>query len=88
MTLLRWSIFLLGSLTVTLTVLLYLFLSSDANVCSTKIFHPLGNSDYVFVSTSMGILSNSKRDAPFHHIASDYSCADWDGLCDHSRDVP
>ena len=88
MTLLRWSIFLLGSLTVTLTVLLYLFLSSDANVCSTKIFPPLGNSDYVFVSTSMGVLSNSKWDAPYHHTANDYSCAYWDSLCDHSRDVP
>ena len=22
------------------------------------------------------------------HIAYDYSCADWDGLCDHLRDVP
>ena len=21
-------------------------------------------------------------------MAYDYSCADWDGLCDHSRDVP
>ena len=21
-------------------------------------------------------------------IVYDYSCADWDGLCDHSRDVP
>ena len=25
---------------------------------------------------------------PFHHIAYDYSCADWDGLHDHLRDVP
>ena len=25
---------------------------------------------------------------PFHCIAYDYSCADWDALCDHSRDVP
>ena len=24
----------------------------------------------------------------FHRIAYDYSCADWDGLCDHLRDVP
>ena len=27
-------------------------------------------------------------DAPFHHIAYDYSCADWDDLCDHLRDFP
>ena len=25
---------------------------------------------------------------PFHRIAYDYSCANWDGLCDHLRDVP
>ena len=23
-----------------------------------------------------------------HFIAYDYSCTDWDGLCDHLRDVP
>ena len=26
-------------------------------------------------------------DAPFHCLACDYSCADWDGLRDHLRDV-
>ena len=31
---------------------------------------------------------NSKRDALFDCIAYDYSCADWDGLWDHSRHVP
>ena len=30
----------------------------------------------------------SQRDTLFHHIAYDYSCADWDGLCDYLRDVP
>ena len=29
----------------------------------------------------------SQGDVPFHHIAYDYSCADWDGLHDHLRDV-
>ena len=24
----------------------------------------------------------------FHCIAYDYSCTDWDGLCDHLRDAP
>ena len=28
---------------------------------------------------------NSKQDT--HRVAYDYSCADWDGLCDHLRDV-
>ena len=30
----------------------------------------------------------SKQDAPFHSVAYNYSCADWDGLCNHLRDVP
>ena len=63
------------------------FLSSDASICSTVAFPPLGNSDHV-VSVSIDIPSNSQRDAVFHHIAYDYSCADWDGLRDHLRDVP
>ena len=67
--------------------LLDLFLSSDASICSTMAFLPLGNSDVV-VSVSIDFLSNSQRDAPFHCIAYDYSCADWDGLRDHLRDVP
>ena len=46
------------------------------------------NSDQVVVSISIDFLSNSKRDAPFHCIAYGYSCADWDGLRGHSRDVP
>ena len=33
-------------------------------------------------------LSNWKWDAQFHCIAYDYSCADWDSLCDLLRDVP
>ena len=68
--------------------LLDLFLSSDANTCSTMAFPPLGNSDHVIVSVSIDFLINSKQDAPFHHIVYDYSRTDWDGLCDHLRDVP
>ena len=51
-------------------------------------FPPLGNSNHVVVSVSIDFPSNSQRDASFHCIAYDYSCADWDGLCDHLRDVP
>ena len=36
-----------------------LFLSSDANICSTMAFPQLGNSDHVFVSVSIGFPSNS-----------------------------
>ena len=67
--------------------LLDFFLSSDASICSTVAFSPLGNSDHVVVSVSIDFLSNSKRDAPFLRIVYDYSRADWDGLRDHLRDV-
>ena len=65
--------------------LLNLFLSSDASICSLMTFRPLGNSDHVVVSVSIDFPSNSQRDAPFHRVAYDYSCADWDGLHDHLR---
>ena len=48
---------------------------------------PLGNSDQD-VSVSIVFPIKSKQDAPFYCIAHDYSCADWDGLCYHLRDVP
>ena len=67
--------------------ILDLFISSDANVYFTMAFPPLGNSDHVGVSVSIDFPSNSQRDAQFHRIAYDYSCADWDGLRDHLRDV-
>ena len=48
---------------------------------------PLENSNVV-LSVSIDFLSNSKRDASFHCIAYDYSCADWDCFHDHLRVVP
>ena len=51
-------------------------------------FPPLGNSDHVVFSDYVEFLSNSKRDAPFHHITYDYSSTDWSGLYDHLTDVP
>ena len=68
--------------------LLNLFISSDASICSAMAFPPLENSDHVVVSVSIDFPTNSQRDAPFHHIAYDYSRADWYGLRDHLRDVP
>ena len=68
--------------------LLDLFLSSDASICFTMAFPPLGNSDHVVVSVSIDFPSYSQRDDPFHCIAHDYSHADWDGLHNHLRDVP
>ena len=46
------------------TVLLDLFISSDASICSTMVFPQLWNSDHV-VSISIDFLSNSKREACF-----------------------
>ena len=84
MTLVGWLTFLLGSQALILTFLLFWisFLSSNASICSTLAFPPLGNSDHV------DFPSNSQRDAPFHCIAYGYSRADWDVLCDSLRDVP
>ena len=65
-----------------------LFLSSDASICSTMAFPPLRNSDHVAVSVSIDFLSNWKCYVLFHCIAYDHSCADWNGLRDHLRDVP
>ena len=44
--------------------LLDIFLSSDASICSTMAFSPLGNSDHVVVSVSIDFPSNSQWDAP------------------------
>ena len=68
--------------------LLDLFISSDASICFTMAFPPLGNSDHVVVSVSIDFPINSKQDTLFHHVAYDYSCADWNDLCSHLRDVP
>ena len=90
MTLLRWLTFLLGSLTVSLTVrpaFLDLFISSDASICSTLGFPPLGNSDHL-VSVSIDFPSNSQQDDQIHCIIYDYSHADWDSLQYYLRDVP
>ena len=68
--------------------LLYLFLSSDASICSTMASPPLGNSDHVIVSVSIHVPINSKQDTSFHRVTYDYSRADCNGLRDHLRDVP
>ena len=60
--------------------LLDLFISSDASICSTIAFPPLGNSDQDVVSVSIDFLSNSQQDALFHRIAYDYSHAAGDNF--------
>ena len=54
------------------TVLLDLFISSEASICSTVAFPPLRNSDYVIVTVSIDFPINSKQDTPFHHVTYDY----------------
>ena len=68
--------------------LLDLFISSDASICSTMAFPPLGNSDHVAVLISIDFTINSKQDTPFHRVTYDFSCVDRDGLHDDLRDVP
>ena len=50
-------------------------------------FPPLVNFDHFVVSVYIDFPANSKQGTLFHRIAYSYSCADWDGLCDHLRDV-
>ena len=67
------------------SVLLNLFVSSDASICSTMGFPLLGNSDHVFASVSTDFPSYSKWYVLFHRIAYGYSRVDWDDLHDHLR---
>ena len=46
-------------------------ISSDASICSTMAFPPLGNSDHVVVSVSIDCPINSKQDNPIHRVAYD-----------------
>ena len=68
--------------------LLDLLISSDTSICSTMAFPTLANYDHVLVSVFTDFPINSKRDPPFHCRDDNYSCGDWDGLCNHIRDVP
>ena len=70
------------------SALLDFFLSSDTSICFTKAFPPLGNYDHVIVSVFFEFRSYLQQDASFHRSAYDCSHADWDGLCNHLRDVP
>ena len=90
MTLLRWLTFLLRFLTATLAILvfqIYLFLLMLVFALKWLSLR-LGNSDHVAVSVSIDFPANSERDVPFHCKPFGYSHANWDGLCDHLRDVP
>ena len=67
-----------------------MLLSSDTSICSTVTFHQLGNADPVatqFQSLFNRSL-NSKWNAPFNYVACGYSCANYNGPCDHLREAP
>ena len=51
-------------------------------------FFPLGNSDHVVSASIMTFCQTQNRWPVSWHSFYDYSCGDWDGLCDHLRDVP
>ena len=68
--------------------LLSLFLSSDTSIYSIMTFLWLGIFDLVVVSVSIDFPLYLQQDVLFHHILYDYSCANWDGLCDHLTDNP
>ena len=89
MTLLRWSTFLLESQAVILIVLLFwIYIFLLALVFVLQWHCSIGKVWSCCCRVSIDFPSNSQQDLPFHCIAHDYSCADWDGLCDHLRDVP
>ena len=68
--------------------ILSLFLSSDTSIYSIMTFLWLGTFDLVVVSVSIDFPLYLQQDVLFHHILYDYSCANWDGLCDHLTDNP
>ena len=63
------------------------FLSSDTSICYIMVFRHW-EILIIVASVSNDFPIDLEQDALFHHIAYDYSHADWDGLRDHLRDVP
>ena len=63
-----------------------MFLTSFTSLNDLFLF-PLSITFFIF-SVSIDFPTNPQQDDPFQRIAYDYSHADWDGLCDHLRDVP
>ena len=87
MNLLRQLTFLLGSLTVNHTVLLFWI---SFFLLSISLAFPWSGNLFIILLSQflLTFLQTQERDAPFYHTACDYSCADWDDLFDHLRDVP
>ena len=55
------------------------FLFSDTSICYIMVFRHW-KILIIVASVSIDFPIDLEQDAPFHHIAYDYSRADWDGL--------
>ena len=82
------ELFFITTVTISLSSFLGLWLLAIVIFITRTLFRNVGNFDHVIVSVFFDFPSNSQWDAPFHCIAYDYSRADWDGLCDHLKDIP
>ena len=86
--LLRWLTFLVRSQAVTVTVLLFwIFVFLWMLVFVLQWFPSIGKFWSCCCLSFHWLLVKFTTGSPFYCIASDYFCADWDGLCDHLRDV-
>ena len=90
MTLLRWLTFLPESQNVILIVLLFWIFFFLLMLVFVQQWFCLRWKILIMLLSQFPLTfcQNSQWNAPFHCIAYDFSHADWDGLCDHSRNVP
>ena len=88
-TLLKWLTFLFGSQTVILTVLLFWIYFLLLQLIFVLQWFALQWEILIMLLSQFPLIFHQiLKKMPFYHIAQDYSCADWDGLCDHLKDVP
>ena len=66
----------------------FLYRSPSSSLC--MVFDSISSNidEVLLINSSANVFVFGDFDALFHNIAYDYSHADWDGLCDHLRDVP
>ena len=78
----------------TVMVLLFFISFFSCNYLFYSCFPSVGKYDHFVVLWDVLFhlidydFSSSQRDVPFHLIDYDFSSADWDGRCDHLRDIP
>ena len=88
MTLLIWFIFLLRSKTVIVTGLLFQVYFFLLMIVFALQWLSLHWEILVMLLTQFSLTFHHINRMRQHHIANDYSCADWGSLHDHVRDVP